>query len=194
MNLEFSFSKNSFHTKAKEPCLPYYFTHSRREDSRIQTFPRAIMWNANNPIQDLNLGCHVYFLWWYPLHHEHPHPQLSMCLCVLQHSPDGSKCWIDDILYCHSPCFMIGSISFVVSSHSWFHWWPLISSDFTVDCWPHWYFLHPYREVVLFVFFQFLVQKTNQNIFKTLLKTLKSLKDIILYISWISGQIVKRKF
>ena len=29
------------------------------------------MGNANKPILDLNLNCHIHFLWWYTLHHEH---------------------------------------------------------------------------------------------------------------------------
>ena len=42
LNSEFSFSYTSCLTKAEEPCLPYYFTHSWRENNWIHTFPKGI--------------------------------------------------------------------------------------------------------------------------------------------------------
>ena len=42
LNLEFSFSYTSCLTKAEEPSLPYYFTHSWRENNWIHTFPKGI--------------------------------------------------------------------------------------------------------------------------------------------------------
>ena len=54
----------SSHTKAIEPSLPYYFTHSKRENHWIQTFQKGIsaMWNANNVNQDWNSDDHVHFI------------------------------------------------------------------------------------------------------------------------------------
>ena len=48
LNSEISFSLTSCFTKAEEPSLSYYFTHSWRENNRIHTFPKGIsaMWNA----------------------------------------------------------------------------------------------------------------------------------------------------
>ena len=48
LNSEFSFSETSCLTKAEEPSLPYYFTHSLRENNWIHTFLKGIsaMWNA----------------------------------------------------------------------------------------------------------------------------------------------------
>ena len=65
LNSEFSFSETSRLTKAEEPSLPYYFTHSWRENNWIHTFPKGIsaMWNAISLIQDLNSSRHVHFLW-----------------------------------------------------------------------------------------------------------------------------------
>ena len=42
LNSEFSFSYTSCLTKAEEPSLPYYFTHSWRENNWIHTFPKGI--------------------------------------------------------------------------------------------------------------------------------------------------------
>ena len=57
LNSEFSFSKTSCLTKAEEPSLPYYFTHSWRENNWIHTFPKGIsaMWNAISLVQDLKI-------------------------------------------------------------------------------------------------------------------------------------------
>ena len=41
-NSEFSFSETSCRTKAEEPSLPYYFTHSWRENNWIHTFPKGM--------------------------------------------------------------------------------------------------------------------------------------------------------
>ena len=48
LNSELSFSYTSCLTNAEEPSLPYYFTHSWRENNWIHTFPKGIsaMWNA----------------------------------------------------------------------------------------------------------------------------------------------------
>ena len=42
LNSEFSFSQTSCLTKAEEPSLPYYFTHSWRENNWIHSFPKGI--------------------------------------------------------------------------------------------------------------------------------------------------------
>ena len=44
--------------------LPYYFTHSWRENNWIHTFPKGIsaMWNAISLVQDLNSCRRVHFL------------------------------------------------------------------------------------------------------------------------------------
>ena len=57
-------SETSCLTKAEEPSLSYYFTHSWRENNRIHTFPKGIsaMWNAISLVQDLNSCRHVCFL------------------------------------------------------------------------------------------------------------------------------------
>ena len=64
LNSEFSFSSTSCLFKAEEPTLPYYFTHSLRENNWIQTFPKGIsaMWNATILVQDLNSCRRVHFL------------------------------------------------------------------------------------------------------------------------------------
>ena len=64
LSSEFSFSYTSCLIKAEEPSLPYYFTHSWRENNWIHTFPKGIsaMWNAIGLVQVLN-SCHrVHFL------------------------------------------------------------------------------------------------------------------------------------
>ena len=50
LNSEFSFSLTSCLTKAEEPGLRYYFTHSWRENNWIHTFPKdmsGIIWNQS---------------------------------------------------------------------------------------------------------------------------------------------------
>ena len=57
LNYEFSFSE--------EPSLPYYYTHSWRENNWIHTFPKGIsaMWNAISLVQELNSYRRVHILW-----------------------------------------------------------------------------------------------------------------------------------
>ena len=86
MNSDFSFSKTSCLTKAEEPSLSYYFTHSWRENNWIHTFPKCIsaMWNATSLIQHLNSCRHVHFLRRQPpLHHGNLH---YIYICILLHA------------------------------------------------------------------------------------------------------------
>ena len=74
LNSDVSFSLTSRHAKMKEPCLPYYFTHGWRENSRIHTFYKGI-----SLVHYLNSGHHVHF------RHTHTHTHIyiySMCVCV----------------------------------------------------------------------------------------------------------------
>ena len=61
LNSEFSFSWTSCLTMAEEPSLPYYFTHSWRENNWIHTFPKGIssMWNAISPGFELVSPCPI---------------------------------------------------------------------------------------------------------------------------------------
>ena len=75
LNSEFSFSETSCLTKAVEPSLSYYFTHSWRENYWIHTFPKGIsaMLNAislvllTGPNQFFRLNFkkyfHIFFYW-----------------------------------------------------------------------------------------------------------------------------------
>ena len=66
------------HTKAKEPNLLNYLTHSRRKDSWIHSFHLGItaMPNTNILVRNLNSSHRVHFLSRYPWHHE----RLQDCL------------------------------------------------------------------------------------------------------------------
>ena len=60
--LSFLFSETGCHTKVKDHSLPYYFTHSWRENSLMHAFPKwfSAIWNTNSRVQDLNSGYHIY--------------------------------------------------------------------------------------------------------------------------------------
>ena len=60
LNSELSFSKTSCLTKAEEPSLSYYLTHSWRENNWIHTFPKGISYvkcNQSRPGFELKSPC-----------------------------------------------------------------------------------------------------------------------------------------
>ena len=88
LNSEFSFSLTSCLTKAWRNQSVLLFTHSWRETNWIHTFPKGIsaMWNAINPVQDLNSCRRAHFLQ-RKLHHITPQTPLLVAfgktLCIL---------------------------------------------------------------------------------------------------------------
>ena len=89
VNLKAEFSRFQFRFFFLQGRLPkkgwrdqsaLLFIHCWREDYWIHTFPKGIstMWNANSLVQDLNSGCHIYFL-----RQEQFNPCTSMICVVL---------------------------------------------------------------------------------------------------------------
>ena len=81
LNSEFSFSLIACLTKVKEPSLHYYLFVADKRIVWFIPFPKVLvpMWNANSPVQDLNLDCcvhffstvtlllgYLYLFWWCP--------------------------------------------------------------------------------------------------------------------------------
>ena len=77
LNSEFSFSLISCYTKVRGQSA-LLFTHSLRENSWMNTFPKDIstIWNTNSFIQDLNVGHCVHFPQLQSLYHKQLHLEL----------------------------------------------------------------------------------------------------------------------